>query len=674
MKDQGYTESDDWPFGEYSLAVVVFTDVVGFSLRAGENERKALECLQRDFRLISPIVKRFHGHLLKTMGDGQLLCFQSATNAVHCAISIQLALMGAAESLPPEDVFQHRIGIHLGDVFLSGADVNGNGVNIASRLQGKAEPGGICISQSVYDVVRHLQSIQVNYLGPQDLKNIRDAVPIYQILLDVAHARERRGEPQPERPSERAPNAGLTASVALRSHPGKTSRCAADEPFRIVVVGDFSGRASRGLMEPWIGRTVETVDLDSFEKRLARVELQIPRLERPDEGLTLKFKSLEDFHPDRFARKSDVLLYLLDLRRRMDRADPAAEAELEAMFRLIPENPGAGRRTNVTAIGQEVDTIVRGLFGDNGPNSCRFDELFTLLDEELARQVRSILSHADFKRLEAAWTSLSELVDRFGEEDQVHLHMCDVSKEEFVADLCSETAPGGALRSLLDRGPWAMIVGNFSFASTPREIAALEVAAGICAEARAPLVAAADPSLAGCEAYRDQPDPDTWHPAIAADCRDRWLALRASPRARFLALAAPRYLLRLPYSDDNDPIELFPFDELPSEGGHEFLLWGNPAFLVARVVAEAFLTEGWALRTARSAAVDERPVHRREVKGETAVTPFAEAWLTERAAAVMLERGVIPLVSDRSRDRIRIPMLQSIASLPQPLAGPWSSD
>ncbi len=673
MTNEGLNKSDGWPFGEYSLAAVVFTDVVGFSLRAGEDERLALACLQRDFRLMLAMVERFQGHLIKTLGDGQLLCFQSATNAVGCAVSIQLALMDAAADLPSAEVLQHRIGIHLGDVFVSGDDVNGNGVNIASRLQGKAEPGGICISQPVYDVVRHLRTIRVNYLGPQDLKNIRDAVPIYQILLDAARDRQHGAEPTPERPAGVAPKSGPSASVAIRTNPGRALRRPVDEPFRIVVVGDFTGRASRGVLEPWPGRPVESVDLDTFEKRLARVELRIPELDQPEEYLSLRFKSLEDFHPDRFVRQSERLRQLVDLRRRMERADPAAEVELETMFRLLPTDSGTHQDGNVTKIGREVDTIIRGLFGSGGGGSSgRGEELLDLLDGELARQLRAILGHADFKRLEAAWTSLSELVDRFGDEDEIRLHLCDVSKEEFMADLCSETAPGAALQSLLDRGPWGLVIGNFSFASTLREVAALEVAAEICAGAGTPLVAAADPSLGGCEAFRGQPDPDDWHPAFAADCRDRWQALRSSPGARYLALAAPRYLLRLPYSKGNDPIELFPFDELPPAGWHEYLLWGNPAYLVGRVLAEAFLTDGWTLRTARSAVVDERPLHRREEEGKTEVTPFAEAWLTERTAAAMLDRGIIPLISDRSRDHIRIPVLQSVAAPPQPLAGPWS--
>ena len=91
------------------------------------------------------------------------------------------------------------------------------------------------------------------------------------------------------------------------------------------------------------------------------------------------------------------------------------------------------------------------------------------------------------------------------------------------------------------------------------------------------MVAAADPRFVGCESFRGQPDPADWQPNLPTNCRDRWEALRLSDAACFLALAAPRHLLRTPYGKGNDPIELCPFDELPATGGHEFLLWGNPA-------------------------------------------------------------------------------------------------
>lgn len=169
--------------GHRSLAAIVFTDGVGFSALMSADEERTLELIRRDLQLMSECCMKFEGHVLKSTGDGLLIYFASAISAVACALEIQKALATAATNLSPDDILRHRIGIHLGDVFFSEDDVMGNGVNIAARLQTLAPPGGICISQTVYDVVKSGLPVSATYLGPQELKNIREAVPVYQILL-----------------------------------------------------------------------------------------------------------------------------------------------------------------------------------------------------------------------------------------------------------------------------------------------------------------------------------------------------------------------------------------------------------------------------------------------------------------------------------------------------------
>lgn len=169
--------------GHRTLAAIAFTDAVSFSARMSADEEHTLQSICRDLQLMSELCQRFEGRVLKSTGDGLLMYFTSAISAVACAVEIQQALAEAAIRLPPQDVLSHRIGIHLGDVFFSDDDVMGNGVNIAARLQTLAAPGGICMSQTVYDVVKNGLSLSATYLGPRELKNITEAVPVYQILL-----------------------------------------------------------------------------------------------------------------------------------------------------------------------------------------------------------------------------------------------------------------------------------------------------------------------------------------------------------------------------------------------------------------------------------------------------------------------------------------------------------
>ena len=180
MTESGHTGD---VHGERTLAAILFTDVVSFSALVQADEERTLLLAQRDMEYMRAACGRAGGQVLKSTGDGLLMVFTSAIQAVQCALEIQRHFTEAAETAAPEDVMQHRIGIHLGDVYVDGTDVMGDGVNIAARIQGEAEPDGICVSQTVHDVVKNRIGVQTTYLGPRELKNIREAVPVYRILL-----------------------------------------------------------------------------------------------------------------------------------------------------------------------------------------------------------------------------------------------------------------------------------------------------------------------------------------------------------------------------------------------------------------------------------------------------------------------------------------------------------
>ncbi|MEM9266022.1 MAG: adenylate/guanylate cyclase domain-containing protein [Cyanobacteria bacterium P01_F01_bin.13] len=159
------------------LAAIVVTDAVGFSAQMSADEERALAIINRDLKQIAGLCNVFRGQVLKSTGDGLLMCFFSAAQAVACALNIQKKLRGDSK----RDSFAHRIGIHLGDVYINDSDVMGNGVNIAARLESFAAPGEICVSQVVYDVVKSRLELDATFLGPLNLKNIQDQVPAYQI-------------------------------------------------------------------------------------------------------------------------------------------------------------------------------------------------------------------------------------------------------------------------------------------------------------------------------------------------------------------------------------------------------------------------------------------------------------------------------------------------------------
>ena len=163
------------------LAAIMFTDMVGYTALTQRNEALALELLHEHRRLLRELFPTFGGREIETTGDGFLVEFESAVEAVRCAIEIQRALAARNLSVPPEQQVEVRIGVHVGDVVHKEGHVLGDGVNIAARLRPLAEPGGICVSVDVVHQIQHNVEAKCVALGPQALKNV--ASPIEVCLL-----------------------------------------------------------------------------------------------------------------------------------------------------------------------------------------------------------------------------------------------------------------------------------------------------------------------------------------------------------------------------------------------------------------------------------------------------------------------------------------------------------
>lgn len=165
------------------LAAIMFTDIVGYSGLSQRNEPLALELLEEHRRLLRPLFAAHGGTEIKTIGDAFLVEFRSAVEAVRCAAAIQGTLHGRNRPLPVERRMEVRVGIHVGDIVHKEGDIYGDGVNIASRIQPLAPPGGICFSDQVYVQVRNKLDVSLIPLGRARLKNIESPVEIHAVLL-----------------------------------------------------------------------------------------------------------------------------------------------------------------------------------------------------------------------------------------------------------------------------------------------------------------------------------------------------------------------------------------------------------------------------------------------------------------------------------------------------------
>jgi len=163
------------------LSAIMFTDIKGFSKRMGEDEEGTFRLLKKHSEMINPIIKKYDGRVVKTIGDAIMGDFGSVLNAVKCAWNIQKHFHKLNKMRDESDVLQIRIGIHLGDVIVSENDLYGDGVNIAARLEPFAEPGGICISEIVYNSVKNQLPLNYEDAGLQSFKNIKEPIRVYKI-------------------------------------------------------------------------------------------------------------------------------------------------------------------------------------------------------------------------------------------------------------------------------------------------------------------------------------------------------------------------------------------------------------------------------------------------------------------------------------------------------------
>lgn len=495
------------------------------------------------------------------------------------------------------------------------------------------------------------------------------------------------------------------------------ARPTSEAPFCIAILGDFSGRANRGVCDP---RTVAKrravlVDRDNFDEVLSRsgAEILLPMGDGP--GLQLRFSELEDFHPDHIFQSLEIFGKLRKLRGRLQDSSTFQEAAEELGLRSggsVPEPkesdpspvvaPSAVKLASGSLLDEMIEqTEVRGVTdrprrssGDIGEFARRVvaqhlvstpdprqPEVLAVVDRAIGGLMRAVLHNPDLQALEAVWRATFLLVRQLETGSQLKLYLIDISKQELAADLLStnnssakDLRDTGVYRLLVEQSietpgaePWAMIVGNYRFGPGDEDSALLSRMAQIATRARALFLAEASPDLLGCSSLESTPQPREWKTPPARG----WVELRHRPEAGAVGLALPRFLLRLPYGKKTSPLEAFDFEEFAGTPEHEDYLWGNPAFAVALLLGQCFSEAGWEMRPGTVAEIDKLPLHVYQRDGESEPKPCAEVLLTEEAVERMVEEGLIPLVSFKGRDVVRVARFQSIADPLRALAGPW---
>lgn len=495
-----------------------------------------------------------------------------------------------------------------------------------------------------------------------------------------------------------------------------------DTPFRILILGDFSGRDNHGFSESegaLAGRQPVEIDRDNLDEVIAKLgpEIILPLNDKDSISVDIGFKELDDFHPDQLYERLDIFQGLRNTKKLLDDPgtydkaaqiirsevgtetqsgrlestdqknttanEPATMHVADLLDQVIEESDGQPKTAKSSPDTAEWNAFLREivkpyLVTDDDPEQV---ELTATVDAASAVLMDTILHHPDFQAIEAAWRAVHFLVSRLETNIQLKLYLLDISKTELSADLISteDLRSTRMYKILVEQAvetfggvPWAVLAGNYTFDHTRKDAELLGRLAKIAKQAGAPFIAAAHSHLLGCESLVENPEPDDWNRQTAAEDDRAWEALRSLPEASYLGLALPNFLLRLPYGVDTDPIEYLEFEEMPKVPAHRHYLWGNPCHACAFLLALGFSKYGWELRPGVVQDIEGLPMHFCQEEGEARIKPCAEVLLIERTAEIMLEKGLMPLISFKDQDKVRLVRFQSLAEPAAHLAGRWS--
>jgi type VI secretion system protein ImpC len=360
--------------------------------------------------------------------------------------------------------------------------------------------------------------------------------------------------------------------------------------MRLLLLGDFSG-APATERPPIAERPTHQVDVDTFTKVMLRLS---PRVQTSAGDIV--FRDLDHFHPDHLAR----LDAFKTLREKRDQPPPAED---DPLARLLGK-PAATRPPSPAGT-SGLDALIRDIVAPHIVKDTSMQARLhaDTVDAEIGDRMRELLHDRGFQAIESAWRGLHWLITSVELDENLQLHLFDVTRDELLADISAaggRIAESGLYRALVDRwrrqpgaAGWSAFVSLYQFGPSDTDAGLLAALGLIASQAGAPFIAGSDLSLVDASEQR----------ALA------WHALRRTEAAPWIALAAPRVLLRLPYGARTDPVQAFGFEELGPEPEHERFLCSDRAIVPGARVGHGAgrrtgnrRSAGVHLRTRRTAA------------------------------------------------------------------------
>lgn len=505
----------------------------------------------------------------------------------------------------------------------------------------------------------------------------------------------------------------IAFDVNFSTGPQGQKRRGEESPMQILLMGDFHGHRAG---EPDFH--LHRLDADNFTRIMAKISphLELTVADNPSHTVAMEFKTLDDFHPDQLFDRLGVFQALRDLRANLNNPNTfqQAAAQLGSPATSVPDVEA--RQSPPTGAGEDQD-LLENLLGErdahiaNKPTAIgsaravdisafiksavaphieagtpsEQDQYVEMVDNSITELMLRILHHPQFQALEAVWRGTYECITRLELDESLRVYILDASKEQILGDMqqAGPNLSGSSLYQtiveksveILGGESWSLLAGFYEFSNQSNDIELLKGLGQLAYGSGGPFIAGARPQLLGCESLIKQSDARQWQTTAGEGQDTAWSELRDQPYANWLGLTFPRFLLRLPYGSKSEQIERFQFEEMAVdcsiERQHAGYLWGNTSVVCAILIAQSYQQSGWTMELGDVLELGDLPWHVYEFQGEKIMTPCAEVVMSEHSAEAIENQGVMPVMSYKDRNSVRLWRFRSLSRKNAALAGPW---
>ncbi len=314
-------------------------------------------------------------------------------------------------------------------------------------------------------------------------------------------------------------------------------------------------------------------------------------------------------------------------------------------------------------IGEFVKQVMEGTIVVSRNTELMINSRIAQLDRLISSQLNEVMHHPEFQKLEASWKGLNYLISQSETGENLKIRVMNVSKKDLLKDM--EKAPEFDQSTLFKKiyeeefgmfggASYGALIGDYEFGNNPQDLALLEKISQVAAAAHAPFISAADPSMFNLDSFTDLGGPRDMAKVFQSTEYAKWKSFRDSEDSRYVALALPHILMRLPYGQASVPVEAFNYEEEVDGTDHSKYLWGNAAYALGTRMTDAFAKYHWcaAIRGVEGGGlVQGLPVHTfRTDEGDVALKCPTEIAITDRREKELADLGFIPLVHCKGTD------------------------